>query len=364
MIKLNQFDSNNVDTVSYCNKVWTMLKNNPSIMGGIFSPIIQDTEKLLSTFFNRNVVMTSSGTSALLLSIEYALKLSDKPKKIYVSEFLYFSLVSYFLDKDITILKSQIDETNLIYPEFDSDFFNIFVLTSHHNTRVNLDKIVDNLPKSSRFIIEDSCLVFDDKLTNSDISCYSFANNKLLNCGEGGCVSSNDTSFIEWAKYRTYSGIIPTTTNGHFMYLGKYDINPNPSPFKCSINSLSCSLIQEQLNNLPMIIERRKYNYNLLDKDLAFGSFKFQLPYYPLFYDMVLPYPFNMRELNYLILSLLNMDIQTHIGVLPFTFFKTKRVNKNVISLPIHGMLTEEDIQSIVKHTKKIIHDIKKRSSK
>lgn len=364
MIKLNQFDSSRVNISEYCNEVQNMLESNPAIMGGIFSPVIEETENILSTFFDKKVVMTSSGTASLLISIEYAQQLSSKPQRFYVSEFLYFSLVSFFLNKEVIVIKSNLNEVSLDYPELDGNYFNIFILTSHHNTLVNTDYIVNNLPSSSRFIIEDRCLVFDSRKSNSDVSCYSFANNKLLNCGEGGCISSENKSFIEWAKYRTYSGIVPNTTNKNFMYLGKYTVKENTAPFKCSINALSCLLIQKQMSILSNLVQVRTKNFNSLKKNLKFHDFEFDHPLYPLFYDLILPHPFSIKELNYLQMSLLKLNIQSHVGVLPFTFYKTNQMKKSIISLPIHGLLHDEEISYISKNVKKLINEIQKRSNK
>ena len=365
MIHINRFDNSSINVNSILTDMSLLLNNGPNLLGGIFSTVIKETEDIVGKFLNKKVTMTSSGTASLLMSIEYAFMMADsKDIEIYVSEYLYFSIHSYLSKFKVNVIKSDIDEVTLRYPEFDPSKFNIFVLTSHHHTNVNVNEIISSIPKSNRFIIEDRCLMFNRDHVVSDAACYSFANNKLVNCGEGGCIASDNLDFINWAKTRSYSDIRKTDNNPNYFYLGKYSYNKNDYPFKCSINSLSCIMIKHQIEQIDDIVKKRKLNYSILYNELNYSDHQIKLPDYPLFYDLVLPFTFDKRHLNYFQLNLLNNGIQTHLGVLPVYFYKSELLDKNIISLPIHGLLTEDDIDNIINSSKRTINDITRRKNK
>lgn len=351
MIKLNQLDYNLVDTEYLGKELSNLLSNKSnSVLGGIYCDINQKTEIQLKKYTKLDNVLTSSGTTALLISLEYALNLAKEKKVIlYVSQFLYYTLVSFVKNNNynIVILKALDDEVTLEIPESLEDCFNIFIITSHNNKNSNISEINKKFKKENRFVIEDRCLVFGTTPEHSsDVSCYSFSNNKMIIGGEGGCVSSKNQDFLKWAKWRTFSSIEFKSETPYFMYFGEYKEAKLKSPYKCSISGIVALSIFHQCLILDTVLEKRRNNYEYVSSKIF--SDKIEIPEAPLFYILKLTNVKSDREVKKIQLKFLKNNIQTHLGVLPYEYYDTGYHNKKFLSLPIHSMLNEEDLNTII----------------
>lgn len=351
MIKLNQLDYDVIDTAYLGNELSKLLSNKSnSILGGIYCDINQKTEVQLKKYTKLDNVLTSSGTVALLISLEYALnQAKDRKVVLYVSQFLYYTLVSFVKSNsyDIVVLKALDDEVTLEIPESFEDCFNIFIITSHHNKNSNVSEIIKKCKRENRFVIEDRCLVFGTTPGHSsDISCYSFSNNKMIISGEGGCVSSESRDFLKWAKWRTFSSIEPKSETPYFMYFGEYKEANLKSPYKCSISGIVALNIFHQCLVLDTILEKRRKNYKYVSSEIS--SNNIEIPEAPLFYTLKLSNVKSDREVKKIQLKFLKDNIQTHLGILPYEYYDIGYHNKKLLSLPIHSMLSEENLNRIV----------------
>lgn len=358
MLTLNQFDYKIIDVKKINKKISKLLSTTGAgVIGGVYCEINRETEQILTKYTKFNNILTSSGTSALLISLEYAIsKFKNKKIVIHISEYLYYSLINYLkhINQNINILKAHEDEVTLTIPsETNNDIFNIFLITSHNNKNSNINDIIFKYKKDNRFIIEDRCLVFGSPFQhNSDIQCYSFSNNKMIIAGEGGCVSSSNEEFLEWARWRTFSGISTKSKLPFFMYLGDYNEGNIEIPFKCSISGIVSSSIYYQCLVLEDILEKRRNNYQYMSDKLNFNN---NTPYAPLFYTLKLNDDINDRKVKQIQIKLLNEGIQTHLGVLPYNFYSTGIHNKKQLSLPVHSLLSKKNLNHIIMGVKKIL---------
>lgn len=351
MINLNSFPSSMVNISDISCNISELLRSNP-IIGGINNQTNKDLTHSLQEYLNKQVVLTNSGTNSLLIAIEYALKVAHHKKiRWIISEYIYFSIASFLMNRteSIVILTATEDEVTLTDNNEinDYDFFNIVILTSHNNKNCTIPESIYKLKE--KFIIEDRCLVFGLPSNHTvDVECYSFSNNKLLVAGEGGCIVSQDSEFISWARLRTFNGIIPTRNIPYFMYLGMYQIQDNVSPFKASTTSLSSLLLLEQLRVLPRIIEKRVENYHYLNSKFNFSS---EVPDCPLFYSLKLPEHYNFKKIQDFQTKCIRDGVQTMMGVLPYMSFLNKNntiyKKKKVLSIPVHTELHTEDLDHI-----------------
>lgn len=360
MIKLNQLDPNLVDTSAIGKRITDLLSSTGnSVIGGVFCDVNREAEHLLEKYTGSKNVLTSSGTAALLISVEYALQLTKTKIRIYISEFIYFSLLSAIesLGYSPVVLKASVDETTLEIPDQENDFYNIFILTSHNNIDVNIKDIEKKFKKEDRFIIEDRCLMMGNLSKNSpDVACYSFSNNKMIIAGEGGCVSSHDEEFISWARWRTFSNIKPTSKNSWFMYTGDYNYSKSLFPVKCSATGLIGIAVASQCNVLEKIIEKRRLNFSLLMEELHNSDLFFPLPTAPLFYPLVLPSKFcTDNDVKKFQIRCLKLGLQTHLGILPYSFYKTGQHNKRIVNIPVHSALSDNDLDAIISIVKGLL---------
>lgn len=323
-----------------------------SLMGGIFSETIRNTELELSSLFDSTALLTNSGTNAIFVAFEYALMIAANRKTVInVSEYVYFS-VAAMLKKlenvEINILSSE-DEVTLSPEDIKMGDFTIFFLTSHNSQNVN--KIVEK--SDDIIIIEDRCVVLGNGNNKnvSDIQCYSFSNNKMIVAGEGGCIVSDNTHFIEWARKRLFCGINPTIKLPYFFYMNKYKSNKEGNYFKCSTNNLTAMLISAQIKVLDKIIERRKNNFVKLSENL---EVQLPVPQAPLFFKF--PVNLSNRQVQKLQLNLFGDGIQNSLGLMPFS--GECKISK-YLNLPVHSCLTEKEIEYISTRIKTHYQDLK-----
>jgi dTDP-4-amino-4,6-dideoxygalactose transaminase len=349
MIKLTQLDTEILNIDGYFSDVKNLMSS--MIMGGIYCESNIQVEEKLSKFLGLPCTLTSSGTSALIMALEYAIiQAKNKPIMFCVSEFLYFSMHSALkkIGYPIQILKANSDEVTITPAEYHADYYHIFLLTSHHNTNVDIEAATKNIPNHSKFIIEDRCLVFGTPSTNlSDVSCYSFSNNKMIIAGEGGLLVTKNKEMIEWAKLRSFSNINPTINNKLFMYMGNYSYIPTWPPSKYSMSAIVSLLISRQLDVLTNNISKRKENYKILNENLKFNKDKI-IPEAPLFYTLHLPKKYTKRELNKIQIKLFKQNIITQLGVLPYGYFEDQKLLKDRINIPVHSCLSENDLEHLI----------------
>jgi dTDP-4-amino-4,6-dideoxygalactose transaminase len=356
MIKLTQLDTDLIDIENYFSKVKELMSS--MIMGGIYCDTNIDIENKLSNFVGSPCLLTSSGTSALIMSLEYAISKADlRPIVFCVSEYLYFSIHSAInkLGHRIQILKADTDEVTVESAKYIPNHYHIFILTSHHNSNVNVDNAVKDIPVDSRFVIEDRCLVFGTKSEYKvDAACYSFSNNKMIIAGEGGLLATNNKEMLDWARLRSFNNIQPTVNNRMFMYMGNYNYIPTWPPTKFSISAIVSLLISEQLDVLPVNIQKRKENYKILNDNLKVGNDQ-HIPEAPLFYTLHLPRKHSKRELHRIQLNLIKENIFSQLGVLPYDYFESNKLSKGILNVPVHSGLSSNNLEHIICSINKIL---------
>ncbi len=344
------------DVVQEITKIFDQESN--IMLGGLHCQTNRLAEDVLRRYTETPCVLTSSGTSALIISFEYALeKAGNRPVELYISEYLYFSIASMveMSGFKVNIIESEHDEVTLKLPEINQQTFNIFILTSHNNKNVNVSQTISRSPIDSTFVIEDRCVVMGNIITDEvDVACYSFSNNKMIIAGEGGCVSSKHLDFLEWARMRTFSGIIPFNDNPNFMYLGNYYNGKIKTPFKCSANVFVGAMINSQIKMLDEHLDQRRKIYQMMYDKLHYNDNQAVLPHAPLFYPLYLPESLSGRQIKSLQLSALKNGVSTYIGVLPYRYYQTGNHDKRILSIPVHTNLSTNDIDKIIDviHTK------------
>jgi dTDP-4-amino-4,6-dideoxygalactose transaminase len=336
--KLRALIGHNVDRVA----------SQPGPKGGLFSSVIGETEEVLCGYFGtKNVVLTSSGTSALALAVRFALEQANGRNVVfYVSEYLYFSVLGLLENHNVIVLKSVWgDEVQLEVVNPGSDVFNIFILTGHNNSVVDKQFIKSN--RESCFVIEDRCVSFGQADPLVDISCYSFSNNKLIVAGEGGCLATNYD--ITTIRLLQFSDIRPMKMHRYFMFAGQYRAGGG---HKHAMSAYTAAVIKAQLDPdiFSITKERRQHNFEKLAT---------MLPVYinrehcqvPLFFTLQLPQPIPVDQLSRRILKCISEKVETFIGVLPTSHFTNNSGVKHVVCLPTHPNLTQSNLEEIAKVT-------------
>ena len=323
-------------------------------------------EKKLSKYFKREVVCVVNGFSALHLSLE-ACGIGKKdevlvPSLTYVATYQAISASGakpISCDVDFETLNISVNEikkkitpnTKAIMPVWfggnPSGIFEIYKIAKKFKLRV----------------IEDSAHAFgsyiNDKLVGSfgDISCFSFDGIKNITSGEGGCVVTNDKIIIKKLKEKRVLGIkIKKNQN-------KWSPQVTTQGWRCHMSNLMAAIGSAQFNKKNLLKKKRQQIAKMYDQKLSNNK---NIKVFKRNYNQINPhiYPvLNMKNsTNKLFLFMKKNNIEVGRHYFPNHLLKkfkskklkiTESVSKKIITLPIHGDLSEKKQLKVIKYLKK-----------
>lgn len=234
----------------------------------------------------------------------------------------------------------------------------------------NMDAIMRIAKENSLKVIEDAAHApgaeyKGKKLgTVGDISCFSFFANKNMVTGEGGMIVTNDDSFAERIRIIRSHGMTTLTWDRHRGHAYSYDVVETGYNYR--ISEIESALGLVQLKKLEQNNEKREEitkEYREQLKDIPGIRIPFlnyaEKPSYHIF-PLLLSEDISRDEF---IENLRGKGIQTSVHYPPIHLFssyrkmfgfqegmlpKTEFVGKHEVTLPLHPLMSKNDVTSIV----------------
>ncbi len=333
----------------------------------IFGKKVEKLEKQLSKFTgSKYVCSVGSGTDALLISL-LSLNLK-KGDEIIIPSFSWLSVVEVvlFLNLKPIFIETNINDYNLDFnhvKKLISKKTKAVISTSLFGRTCKLDKLKKILPKKI-CLIEDGAQNFGsiyknkNSLNIADISCTSFFPSKNLGSfGDGGAIFTNDKEIYEIG----YSAHI------HGMGKNRYDYER--IGMNARMSTIQAAILLEKLEIFPKELTQRQKvadNYNKIlntkNLDLKLPSIHKNAQSSWAQYTIILPERINRDELQEY-LKLKNIPtavyypspINMHQPYSTYPVSKigldiTNYLSKNVLSLPMHPYLNEDEIVYIAEN--------------
>lgn len=204
--------------------------------------------------------------------------------------------------------------------------------------------------------------------TKGDMSCFSFQAVKNLSTGDGGMLVVNNKDLlplVDRARKLRWLGISKDTweRSGNERYWWEYDIDE--IGYKFHMNDLAASLGLTQLEKLDHMNAKRRSVGKLYDHYLAgvpnIELFKFA----PGASYHIYPIRVKSRKRDELAKFLASHGIQTGVHYKPLHFYKCYNIDvtrpgaekawQEILSLPMHCHLTEEDVKYITDKIKEFV---------
>jgi dTDP-4-amino-4,6-dideoxygalactose transaminase len=333
---------------------------NPSIEGG---PFVREFEKELANFMKvKDAIVVNSGTAALQIAL---MVLGIKPgDEVIVPSFTFVATANavilvgakpIFVDIDIETYNIDIKSfKNAITKRTKA-----VIPVDLYGLPVEMDEIREIANEYGLFVIEDACqaqgAIYKGRMagTLGDIGCLSFYPGKVMTTGEGGAILVNDEELGRKTRM--------IRTHGQIKGYDSVILGGN---FRMSEINAAIGLVQ--LRKLPSFLEKRAKNAKLLMKLLEDSSVI--LPKIP-DHSIHNWYLFTIRlrnekERDYVREKLLKEGIQatvyypTPIHKLPYyksigygdlNLPNSELASKTVLSLPVHPLVKEEDIEKMSK---------------
>jgi len=234
---------------------------------------------------------------------------------------------------------------------------------------VDYDALQAAAKKHDLIVIEDACqaigALYDGKQAGSlgDLGCFSLYATKNIMCGEGGVITTNNEEYINAIKRFRQHGMG-----------GPYDYKHVGYNYR--LTDVLAAIAVEQLKKVDGFTEARQRNAALLDKGLE-GIKGIVLPkvadkrthvYHQYTVRVTEDFPVSRQEL---IDGLRSRDIIAgayypntlhsipHIAAFGYKqgdFPHAEKAAAEVLSLPVHPLVSGEDVQTIINAVKEIAH--------
>jgi len=338
---------------------------------------VQQFEHALSRFFGRPVVCAVNGTAALHLAVQACgIGSGDEvlvPSLTYVASFQTISAtgakpVACEVDPETCILDWRDAERRL-------STRTKAVMPVHYSGGVgDIDGIYAFAGQFGLRVIEDAAHAFgtihNGKRVggSGDIACFSFDGIKNITSGEGGCVVTGDQTVLRRIQDARLLGVEKDTEK---RYTGQrsWEFDVTAQGWRYHMSNIMAAIGLEQLKRFPERAERRQSLARQYD-DLLSGHPRIKP--LPRDYAAVVPHIYvvriqGMSDRKTLQARLLEQGIQTGVHYQPnheLSYYRdpatlplpvTEALFPELLTLPLHADLTEQDVGIVCKQLKELV---------
>ena len=327
-------------------------------------------EDELSNFFNRTAICVANGTAALQLAIE-ALNLRPG-EEVLVQSITYVASFQAITAAGAIPIACDIDPMTLTIDLIDAkrklSSKTKVIMPVHYAGGVgNLDAIYKFAEENDLRVVEDAAHAFGSTYQGSkigsvgDIACFSFDGIKNITSGEGGCVVTEDRKVIDRIKDSRLLGVQKDTEK---RYGGSRSWDPDVTHqgWRYHMSDIMAAIGRVQLANFEYHKLSRQSLAKYYVKKLKSVN---DVSLIDLDYNEVVPHIFVIMlntkiDRTKLIANLAKKGIPVGIHYKPnhhLSFFKnlndpylinTENIFPNILTLPLHPEITEQDIDFII----------------
>jgi len=338
---------------------------------GLAYKVLEFEEALKHYLKAEQVVATNTGTSALHLALE-ALDIGQGdeviiPSLTYVAAFQAITATGAIpVPCDIypdTLLTDIEDARKRITPRT-----KVIMPVHYAGNPCNMDALLEIREKHNIRIVEDAAhalgSLYEGRAIGSfgDITCFSFDSIKNITCGEGGAVVCNNEELAEKMRLKRLLGIERKSHTSSWKERSPF-FEVKTQGFRYHMSNINAAIGFEQLKKIDSFISRRREicrRYDEAFKDIS-GIVPLQADY-----NEVAPHIYVIRVKNgkrdHLMNYLESRDIEPGINYIPnhlHPFYsnisvnlpETERAFKEILTLPLHYGLSDNDIQTVIQET-------------
>lgn len=333
-------------------------------------PKTKEFESNLSNFFSRDVICTSSGTSAIHIALQ-AIKSNNKERdEVLVPSLTYVASYQAITGAGLKPVSCDVNPKtlNICLRDIQKKFTKktLAIMPVHYSGDPSgIDKIYTFAKKNNIRVVEDAAHAFGSSFKNKligsfgDITCFSFDGIKNITCGEGGAIVTNDESILSKSSDIRTLGIIGDSAR-RTLKKRSWSFDVEEQGYRYHMSDINAAIGITQLKKFPSFQKKRKNlakNYDSLFSKSSFISiFKRD-------YDEITPHIYVVKILDAdsresLQKYLLSKDIQTGYHYFPnhyLSFFQKKgevlpnleNIFPGLLTLPTHCGVTKKDVRRV-----------------
>jgi len=226
-----------------------------------------------------------------------------------------------------------------------------------------MDDILDIASRAGAHVVEDAAHAFGSKYKGKligsfgDIACFSFDPIKNLTCGEGGAILLDDDKLADIIMKKRILGIDKDTWN-RYQHKRSWHYEVQLKGYRYHMSNINAAIGLVQLQKFDKFIARRQEIAKFYDKALT-GMKEVRLLKHN--YDETAPfnYTISVDRRDELMAYLEGRGIGTVINYIPnhdqplfggtkVELPNTEKAYKDMVSIPMHAGLSDEDIRLVV----------------
>ncbi len=340
---------------------------------------VQQFEHALTEFFGRPTVCVVNGTAAVHLAVQACgIGLGDE---VLVSSLTYVATFQAISATGAKPVACDIDPVTCVLDWRDAErrltSRTKAVMLVHYSGGVgDLDGIHAFAGRHGLRVIEDAAHAFGTLYQGKrvggfgDVACFSFDGIKNISSGEGGCIVTDNSAELRKIQDARLLGVEKDTEK---RYAGQrsWEFDVTAQGWRYHMSNIMAAIGLEQLKRFPQIAATRQRLARLYDELLQDCR---RIRPLPRDYDAVVPHIYVVRiqgmlDRKTLQAQLLEQGIQTGIHYQPnheLSFYRdsaalplpvTDVVFPELLSLPLHPDVTEQDVEFICMQLKVLLHD-------
>jgi dTDP-4-amino-4,6-dideoxygalactose transaminase len=333
---------------------------------------VLEFEQLLSDYFGRSVVCVATGTAALQLAVQcIGIQPGDEvlvPSLTYVAAFQAISATGA-----VPVAVDVMEESMTMDPhDAESKITNKTraIMPVYYGGGIRgLQELRDLAVKHKLRVIEDAAHAFgsviDGKLVGSDgdISCFSFDPIKNLTAGEGGCVVSADSDFIERVRDARLLGVMGDS-KARNSEKRLYEFEVESQGWRYHMSNINAAIGKAQFSTFEQAAATRQRLAQIYNEVFADSTVVTVLPYE---YDGVVPHIYVVRFKDAVTRDRIKLDLLTNLNVetalhwYPNHYLSkfrdesgSLRVTEDsfsrMLTLPLHTKLDEHQVRKIASY--------------
>jgi len=302
-------------------------------------------------------VATTSGTTALHLALlSLGIKKGDE---VIIPSFSFIATANIILFCNAKPVFCDVDPRT-----FNIDTFKIENLITDKTRAImpvhlygqpaNMKPIIEIAEKNGIYIIGDAAQAhgakYENKMVGSfgNLECFSFYPTKNMTTGEGGMITTNNEDLVEKAR----------SIQNHGRKKTKWGYEHGRLGYNYRMTDVAAAIGIEQLKKLPGFVKKRRKNAQLYDKNIYSVETPYVLDKTEHAYQQ---YTIKTKKRESLINKLKNNEIGYGIYYpKPLHFYdhlkqyahddlkNSEMLVQEVLSLPIHPALSEQDLATII----------------
>lgn len=325
----------------------------------------QEIGKYLGT--DRFVITTNTGTNALHLALDsIGIKEGDE---VIMPSFTFAATAQAVVMCGGTPVFCEVEPDTFLIDMEDvkkklTDRTKAILPVHYAGRPCDMDALMKLKKETGIRIIEDAAHAFGSDYKGQkigsigDITCFSFDSIKVMTCGEGGAIVTDDPVFDDLSRKKRLLGIDRKTMHVKDWKKRSWVYDVSTPGYRYHMSNINAAIGLAQIKKMDKFIERRRELCHLYDGELQ-GVLG--LAVMPDEYDTITPFMYVIRvkdgKRNALKDYLMEHDIESGISYIPchhFSLFQgeehlpvTDEIYEEVLCLPMHYELSNDDVKEV-----------------